>query len=216
MDPLRFSLAVGPLAVYLLFIGLVQLRRRPFLTTGTRDLAALGLALAGFAVIGPLELFMPENAASVFGWMVWGPLLVLYGLGVLLVLLAQRPRLVIYNMTVDELRPVLAQAVSGLDGQARWAGDNLVMPQLGVQLHVDPQESMRTVSLVATGERQSLVGWQKLAAALRPALKRSQVGRNPRGLAFLGLGLLLFSAAYGWLVLDPAQVAQRMAELLRL
>jgi hypothetical protein len=75
---------------------------------------------------------------------------------------------------------------------------------------------MRTVSLVATGERQSLAGWQRLAAALNAALKRSQVGRNPRGLVFVGLGLLIFSAAYGWLVLDPAQVAQRMAELLRL
>jgi len=216
MDPLRFALALGPLAVYLLFIGLVQLRRRPFMTTGGRDLAALGLALSGFAIIGPLELFMPEPAATVFGWMVWGPLLILYGLAVLMLILGQRPRLVIYNMTVDELRPLLAQAVSGLDGQARWAGDNLVMPQLGVQLHVDPVESLRNVSLVATGERQNLAGWQRLTAALNQALKRSQVGRNPRGLAFVGVGLLMFTAAYGWLVLDPGQVAQRMVELLRL
>lgn len=216
MDSLRFALALGPLAVYLVLIGLVQLRRRPLLTTGTRDLAALGLALGGFAVIGPLELFMPEAAATVFGWMVWGPLLTLYALGVLLIVLYQRPRLVIYNITVDELRPVLAQVVGALDSQARWAGDNLVMPQLGVQLHVDPVESMRNVSLVATGERQSLVGWQKLAAALVVALRRTQVARNPRGLAFAGVGLLLFSAAYAWLVLDPAQVAQRMSELLRL
>jgi hypothetical protein len=216
MDSLRFALALGPLAVYLVLIGLVQLRRRPLLTTGTRDLAALGLALGGFAVIGPLELFMPEAAATVFGWMVWAPLLTLYALGVLLIVLYQRPRLVIYNITVDELRPVLAQVVGALDGQARWAGDNLVMPQLGVQLHVDPVESMRNVSLVATGERQSLVGWQKLAAALVVALRRTQVSRNPRGLAFAGVGLLLFSSAYAWLVLDPARVAQRMAELLRL
>jgi hypothetical protein len=216
MDSLRFALALGPLAVYLVLIGLVQLGRRPLLTTGSRDLAVLGLALAGFAVIGPLELFMPESAATVFGWMVWGPLLTLYALGVLLVVLYQRPRLVIYNVTVDELRPVLAQVVGSLDGQARWAGDNLVMPQLGVQLHVDPLESMRNVSLVATGERQSLLGWQKLRAALYAALRKSQVARNPRGLAFVGVGLLLFSAAYARLVLDPAQVAQRMAELLRL
>ena len=55
----------------------------------------------------------------------------------MLVLLVLRPRLVIYNISVDQLRPILAELVEQLDSEARWAGDSLALPALGVQLHLD-------------------------------------------------------------------------------
>ena len=48
MDPFRLCLALGPVAIYLLLIGAINMFRRPFLVSGTRDTATLGLALSGF------------------------------------------------------------------------------------------------------------------------------------------------------------------------
>ena len=47
VDPFRLAIALVPLAAYLLLVGLVNLRRRPLLTSGGSDLAVLGLALHG-------------------------------------------------------------------------------------------------------------------------------------------------------------------------
>ena len=151
MDALHVCIALGPVAMYFLVLGVLNLSSRPFLTTGARDTAALGLAIAGFAVAGPMELFLPEKAAVEFGPFVWVLLLALYFLGLLLVVLLIRPRLVIYNTTGEQLRPVLAEVVARLDSDARWAGDSLTMPQLGVQLHVEPLIVMKNVQLIAAG-----------------------------------------------------------------
>ena len=56
---------------------------------------------------------------------------------VVLWLLLLRPRLVIYNISADKLRPILADVVGQFDGDARWAGDSLAIPGLGVQLYMD-------------------------------------------------------------------------------
>ena len=43
MDPLNLCIALGPLAVYLLLLGLIGLSSRPFLTSGFRDGATLAI-----------------------------------------------------------------------------------------------------------------------------------------------------------------------------
>ena len=64
--------------------------------------------------------------------------------------LVVRPRLVIYNMTVEQLRPTLANVVTRISiPYARWAGECLVLPRLGVQLHVEPFLAMRNVQLAS-------------------------------------------------------------------
>ena len=83
-----------------------------------------------------------------------------------MVLLA-RPRLVIYNMSAEELHPVLAEVASRLDPAARWAGSQLSLPRLGVQLHLDSFDLMRNVSLASSGGRQNIDGWRRLARSLR-------------------------------------------------
>ena len=90
-----------------------------------------------------MELFFPENAAGTFGTFVWVLLIALYGLGVVLACLLSRPRLVIYNMTYDELRRVLDKSLPGLDADAQWAGDNLLLPNLGVQAYLEPFAALK-------------------------------------------------------------------------
>ena len=75
MDPLHICIALGPLAIYFLVVGLVNLRARPFITSGAQDAAALGVGVMGLVIAGPMELFFPESAAVQFGFWVWALLI---------------------------------------------------------------------------------------------------------------------------------------------
>jgi len=212
-DPLRLAIALVPLASYGLLIGLLNARRRPFITTGGADLAALGAALSGLILIGPIELFRPEEASADYGSYVWLFLLIFYWLCVWLVVLLAKPRLVIYNISIDELRPVLAETARTIDPQARWAGDCLALPGLGVQLHLESFDLMRNVSLVASGGEQNFEGWRHLAAEIHQRTQNLRVASNPRALGILLAAALFLAASTISLLASPQRVAQAMQEL---
>jgi len=215
IDPFRLCLALGPVAVYVLLLGALNLSRRPFVVSGTRDAAALGLALSGLTVVGPLELFLPEAAVRL-GPYAWLLLLLLYGLGLVLVLLMLRPRLIIYNISLDQLRPILADLVPRLDREARWAGDSLALPALGVQLHLESMNAMRNISLVSSGSRQSHAGWRQLEGELTDALAGVEVGRNPRGLSLLTFAVLIVLILVREISREPEATIQALFKMFRL
>ena len=212
-DPLRLAIAFVPLAAYCLVLGILNARRRPFLTSGGADLAALGAALTGLVLIGPIELFRPEKASAEFGSYVWLFLVVFYWLCLWLTALVARPRLVVYNISGEELRPILAETARIIDAQARWAGDSLSLPNLGVQLHVESFEIMRHVSLIASGEKQDLAGWRQLAGELFQRLKPLRVAPNPRALGIVLLAIALMSASIVHMLAHPQLVAQAVEEI---
>jgi len=215
MDPLHLCIAVGPLAVYLLLIGMINLVARPFLTTGGRDTAALGVAVLGFVVVGPMELFMPDAAAARFGMYVWLLMLGLYALSLTLLVLLTRPRLVIYNITIDQLRPVLAELVTELDDEARWAGDSLVLPHLDVQLTVESFPGMRNVQLVAAGPVQSYDGWRRLETALAEAMRKTRSSSNPYGVFLVLLSVLMIGVTVFWLIEGADTIRPLFDQMLR-
>ncbi len=164
-------------------------------------------------MVGPFEMFYPSAASTLFGPFVWLFLASLYGLSVVLVLLAQRPRLVIYNIAIDELRAIMADMVDGLDGEGQWAGDALSLPKLGVQLHIDASSAMRNVSLVSSGPLQSFMGWRKLELELHKALRQFEVQRNLRAGSLLLAGLAIAYLLVAVVVHDPQLVAKSMVEM---
>jgi hypothetical protein len=213
VDPFRLAIALVPVAAYVLLLGLLNLRRRPFLTSGGCDLAALGVALSGLMFIGPLELFRPEAATRSFGNYIWLFLVSFYWLWLVLLVLLSRPRLVIYNISREELHSVLAEAAGRLDAAARWAGNNLSMPGLGVQLHLDSLDVMRNVSLVASGGRQNLEGWRRLSRELAQSLAGVRVKANPRAVGLLIVSLALMAICVTYLLMQPAALLQAMNEV---
>jgi uncharacterized membrane protein len=216
IDALHACLALGPLAVYLLLIGVINLSRRPFLVSGNRDAAALGLALSGLVIIGPIELCLPTAAVARFGPIAWVLMVVVYVLCLILVLLLLSPRLVIYNVAADQLRAVLADLAGRLDSEARWARDVLVLPTLGVQLHLDTCRSMRNVSLSSVGRSQNPLGWQRLESALGVALGRASTARGARGVLLVAVAVLMvFGLGYA-VASDPQAVAEAFFDMLRL
>ncbi len=216
MDPLSLCIALVPISIYLLLIGRLNLGRRPFLTTGTRDLMALAVAVSGFALVGPIQLFLPAAAADYFGGWIWLPLILLYLFCAVLLSMLTRPRLVIYNITPEHLRPLLENVVSGLDPQRRWAGSSLASPGLGIQLNIESVPSMRNVQLVAVGGDQDLNGWRQLEAALKKAVREMPVPANPRGISFVFLGTLIGVLIAYVMYSQPQQVAQSLQDLLRI
>ena len=215
MDPLHLCIALGPVAIFFLLLGTINLSRRPFVTSGTRDAAALGIAIGGFVVAGPMELFLPEAAAVRMGFWVWPTCVAFYILCLSLAVLLMRPRIVIYNVTFEQLRPSLADIVLRLDSESRWAGDSLVMPNLGVQLSVESQGMMKNVQLAAAGNEQSFQGWRLLEAELSTALRSAKGTRNPYGMSLVMFGLLMAASVIYWLSRDPQGVAQALNEMLR-
>ena len=215
MDPLHLCIALGPVAIYFLLLGTINLSRRPFVTSGARDAAALGIAIGGFVVAGPMELFLPEAAAVRMGFWVWPTCIAFYILCLSLAVLLMRPRIVIYNVTFEQLRPSLADIVLRLDSESRWAGDSLVMPNLGVQLTVESQGMMKNVQLAAAGAEQSFQGWRLLESELTSTLRSAKGTRNPYGMSLIMFGLLMAAAVIFWLSRDPQGVAEALNEMLR-
>jgi hypothetical protein len=216
MDPLHVFLALGPLAAYLLLMGLLNVSRRPFVTTGARDFYALGVAVVGLVMIGPLDLFLPESAPRVFGPYVWLLLLTLYVLCLTLLILMIRPRLVIYNITAEQLRPALARIISRLDLEHSWAGESLALPELGVQVQIERFSIMRNISLIAASTEQSYYGWRRLERELAAELREVHVEPHPLGPVLVVSSLVVLCAATVWLFLHPEHVAQGLHEMLRM
>ena len=216
IHPLHVCIALGPLAVYLMLLGFINLSRRPLVTTGARDSAALGVGLSGFVILGPFELVFPQASFWHWGGWVWPLLFAFYSLGLTLVVLMLRSRLIVYNIPAERMRPLLADLVGDLDADARWAGECLVLPQLGVQLHIESSPTLRNVQLVAAGPRQNFDGWRRLEQALTQALKQTTGVRNPLGFSLLFFGACMIGLVAYWMIQDWATVAQSVEEMLHL
>jgi uncharacterized membrane protein len=190
--------ALVPLGCYVVFLGCLHLRRSPTPVSGGLDLAALTAAVSGFVLAGPLALLQPAVGTAAWATlMMVGALLVIVAGG----LLATRPRLVIYNVTVEQIRPLLAEVVGQLDASARWAGESVVLPSQGLQVLMDGRGIARCVSLVAVGTRASPEAWAEFARRVRRSARKLRVRRNLWGSVFLATGLALLAAAAAWAII---------------
>ena len=142
MGPLHLCIALGPLAVYLLLLGLINLSSRPFLTTGARDCAALSVAISGFVVAGPLDHFFPETAAVAMGGYLL-PWLLLVVVALVLFALSELPPKQVPTDGIREPRMVLGFAAKfGVRfSVAYWLLYSLPSPFTGIL-----QEPLPTVS----------------------------------------------------------------------
>lgn len=214
MNPLHFCIAVTPLSVYLLMLGYLNLRNKPFVTTRARDIAILGFAVSGLAVIGPMELFFPETAVARFGPFVWVMLLAFYGLCVSMIALSVRPGLVVYNSSYDQLRPVLADSLARLD-KPQWMGDNVRLPQAELHFQVESQPWLHSVELVSSGNRQSLNAWRELELALIQAAASMKSKPNVFGPILLALALVLTLGSWVWMWWELDQVISAWQQMMR-
>ena len=190
LDALPLWAALLPLAAYLLALAALHLRRRPSVVSGTWDGILLAASVAGLALAGPLALVRPAVGASLWGWLL---VLLIFSLVVAVCILAARPRLVIYNISADQLRPLVAEVVAGLDADARWAGASVALPTRRLQLHLDGAGGMRCSSVIAVGERATHESWTEFCRRLRRSVARLRVRPNPWAGAFAAAAATVFA-----------------------
>lgn len=188
--------ALVPVAAYLFAVGCLHLRRRPVALSGHVDVALLTLGIAGMVIAGPLALLQPGVGTSV-----WTAAVLLLGFAIVVAgaVLAARPRMVIYNVGLDQMRPVVASVAAGLDPTARWAGETAALPARGLQVHLDDRGPARTVSVIAAG-RTSAEAWAEFSRRLRRAIRTIRVRPSPWAWAFLSAGCAV-AATSAWLAL---------------
>ena len=162
-----------------------------------------------------MELFFPEGAASTWGWLAWPLLIALYFLGLMLCCLLARPRVVIYNISPEELRSVLEAVLPTIDKDARLNVDTMVLPNLGVQGHIEPFSSLRNAQIVPSGPRQNQQGWSFFTEQLAAALRTTQVPPNPYGVTLLMFATLMLSSVVYFVFRDQRAVAQAFHDMLR-
>ena len=214
MDTFSACLAFGPLGIYLLMLGSLHGSRRPLLVSGTRETLGLGLALMGLIVVGPMRLFMPQEAAASFGGFVWLLLAIFYLLCLTLVVMLSRPRWIAYNISLELLQTALAETALRLDPDATWAGNALGMPLARVYLQLESFPPLGNVALLATGDDQSLGGWRRLGTALRVKLRDTPVAVQLHGFWLALSGLALLAALAFWVADDPQAIAHGVQRLL--
>ncbi|EAQ81838.1 hypothetical protein [Blastopirellula marina] len=214
MNPLHLCIALCPLAAYMFLLGAINLSRRPFLTTGGRDSYSLGVAVVGLVIAGPMKLFLPDNAAALFGPYIWLLMLSLYFLAVTFWVLMERPRLVVFNSTIDQLKPVLRRIANELDSEARWSGDAILFPSLGIHLVLEESTAMRNVQINSVGARQDFLSWRRFELALGGALRRETTTPNPYGAILLTIAVSITVVVMLQLLRRPDLAALEWRELM--
>lgn len=215
MDPLRLIIAFFPIAAYMMLLGILNLRRRPVVIGGARDGLLLGLALFGLAMIGPMELLLPESTAFRFGGYAWLMLAGFYLLSLALMIMVGRPHLVIYNSDLETVRPALSHVARCMDEQSRWAGDSVVMPTIGIQLYMERYSLLRNVQLRATDLEQPHGAWLMLESELRKELKQVRCERSACGSMFLVLAIGILSTLVMRYLGDQGDLARCLDDMLR-
>ncbi len=169
IEPIFLLIALLPLIGYLLQLGLIRASGKCLVTTGGRDIAALGFSVAGLVAIGPGELFFPKAAAGVFGPWVWLALLAFYSLIVALIALTSRPRLVVYGRTPDQLLDPLLESARELDSDATSDPEKLevFLPKLNVRLRVAGPPGIYSASVESFQPVVSASFWNAMLSNMR-------------------------------------------------
>ncbi len=192
-DPFSLCVALLPLIVYLLVFGGFRILGRPLVMTGSREIAALGGAIAGFMAVGPAQLFFPAAAGALFGWKVWLMLAAFYVLCVALIALTTRARICVYGMMADEVFPHVTNALRVLDDDVEVdrVKQQFFFPKHGLRLRLESHAGIDHVALVAFEPNVSAAFWLRLRAALRQELRPVRTAVGTRGIGMIVTVILL-------------------------
>ena len=215
IDPFAILLALLPLIGYLLILGTTRALGKTIVTTGGRDIAALGIAISGLVAVGPAELFFPNTYASIFGPWVWLPLIAFYSLIVSLVALTTKPRLVVYGRTPEELYEPLLAASRKIDPSAKAInGLRVQLPETGLHFRLDGFRNVDHAQVVAFEAGVPPRIWNTLLAHFRGEVDKLPTPTLRRGHIMLAWAGALTAIMLWQGIVHPEEVVQGFREWL--
>lgn len=191
--------ALIPLAIYLIYLGLVNLSPKPQIFTGTVDSAALSIGVSGLVVAGPMQLLLPHVAMVRFGDNVWYPMVLLYLFSVTWLLLLSRQRLIVYNIQTDVFQRLLETVIARNNWSAYQSENILRITEIGVDLEILSIKEMKNVTLRPGRSEQSSSGWQRLRKELSSVLEKQPSCHRGLGAMLLFFGLMVGSIGCAYL-----------------
>lgn len=216
--PLAFYLVLAllPLGAYLLVLGLLRLSGRPLVTTGSRDLIALACGVSGLVAVGPGELFFPASAGVSYGMAVWPMLAFLYYLLVSMVVLNNRPRLVVYGFDERTILPLLAEACRQLDpaSEVDASAGTVGLPGQQVHLRVIAHKGGQSCDIEAFESNVPPQFWRLLMRVLRATVAPHPAAGRQAGAMLTAAGLAMLAVAAGQLLVQPGQLAAELSDWL--
>ncbi|MEM8910556.1 MAG: hypothetical protein AAGC97_02220 [Planctomycetota bacterium] len=210
IEPFVLLVATIPLLGYLLVLALVRVSGRVLITTGGRDTAAVGLAVAGMFVIGPAELFFPYSTATLLGAWVWVPLAVLYLLVISLIALTGRPRLVVYGRNAEEMFPALCRACESMDASTLANAESMQvhLPALGAHVRLEANAKQDCLTIEAFETTLPIAFWDALLAALRGQVRSTASPQPRRGILMLILTCVTIAWVTRHALIHPEELVE--------
>lgn len=209
IEPIYILIALLPLVAYLFVLGVIRASGRVLITTGGRDIGALGFAVCGWIAIGPMELFFPKPAAAAFGGWVWLALATFYGLIVSLLALTSRPRLVVYGRTPEQMIEPLYQSALKIDPDASCQREvaEVYLPNHRVRLRVAGHGAMDSASIESFEPLAVPAFWDRLLGHMRDQARETSAPTPRRGGIMVAVALILFACAV-WQSADREKVVE--------
>ncbi len=210
----QYAVAVIPVAIYFILIGVMRLRTRP---AGYNRLARYADArhrIAGMVAVGPMQLFTPPSAIERWHAWVWLFLIGLYVLGLILILLSSKPRLIAYGLDPIQFRSVLMESARKVDENSHWSADVLSMPTSGMQLAVEATGVSRVHQATHVGLLQNLEHWMQLEREFVRLGSQTSCPTSIAGVPLLIVGSTLLLSSIIPLIQDPAGALAQLQNFL--
>lgn len=205
---LKLALALAPLSIYLLILGLVNSRPRPCLVRSRADFVILSVVLAP-VIAAPVMVLIEQ------GWLA-AALMVALGAAVLFrsLMPAGDDGWVVYNIAPDRCRQLVERASRRLGWTAQADGERLRLVGPDVIVSFTALPCLRNVTVhLEPGDRGTSLPISRaepqLMSALRQELSHEALLPSPTGATLVLLGASLLAAPL-WCLLDNMEVIVRV------
>ncbi len=198
----RIAAVVLPVAVYFGVLGLLNTRRRPQLLSGRHDVTLLIIALS------PLFAVPAVNLA---GGAPWAMIVAVAAIAAVVVLAGRGDSWVIYNISADQARDVVAGALQRL-GAGFSADTNGFRLDSGGHIRISSFSLLRNVSIRLDGVDAKFSG--RFVAAMSRRLALCTAEASPMAVSMLLVAIAMMVAPLAMMAPQVPEIVRALTNLL--
>lgn len=215
MSSTEIFFAFLPLVLYLGYIGLIPLKKRPRVVSGGGDFLLLAFGLMGLILLGPIKLVFPIAALSIWKIFTFPMVMMLYVLVSILISGAIGQKIIIYNIREEDFFDFLSRekqgdsSGSGSENEVQSdsvgekmviLGNSVLIPRDEIQYTFEVQARNQVVIVRSTAQVPNLQRWFQLERRFRERFASVKTPISTRSAIRSGICVLPFFAVIllGW------------------